>query len=720
MGKLKSQRLKTAAMPLQPMYLLELFYENSTHNGNGHFRFQEMRNSRTIPKWTFLPNDPAGRELLRLIAMGLGGERYLNALPLPTEIILDHHRPLRVAHVLARHYPLDHQNRGVSVVGSGVDVDAEGHVTTLRAKDLSLVSWIVPAKKLNIPVLPSAYLLLAHGPGYKPGPRGEDFQFTDPLFRRTRFHALLMHNAPLTNPVDFMDRLRYKAIQCGRKPSQNVLHALCEQLGQQLDINTDSWADVNVDPDAAWHALHPREQHAVLPVLDMARHMLDAFPTSATPMEMPGVVLMDQPETFCTPGRFMDYMTLLDTLFPRLQFILSTGTAAGESLPSSLPQKRLPLPEDENPSKKRGPVRLPKETILLIDVDGRLPNLALMKLSTHYRQKGHTVRLEKRGCFLEGPDRVYASTVFYTPLSVRRNRRLRRHYGDKLILGGTGEDISSRLPDAVEALHADYTLYPELGDRAIGFITRGCPFDCPFCVVPPKEGSPRQVSDLDTLLEGGRLKKLILLDDNILSHPNADRFLWEMAERNIMVNFTQTLDLRLVNRERATLLKRIQCTNTRFTRRNFHFSLNHNRHLDRVARKYRLFDFKPRDNVEFLCMYGFDTTLGDDVERFKLLRTLPGAYVFTQKYLPVKGGPPPDTQDFFGPNPDPLIDQLVGLIFTQNMKSMENYYRWVSRRYAETYGKLHMGLVDTIFRYNRRHKKGEYIASLAGTKKKHF
>jgi hypothetical protein len=702
------------------MYLLELFYENSRRNGNGHFRFQETRSTRTITKWCFLPNDPAGKELLKLIAMGLGGEKFLNALPLPTEIISDSRRPLRVVHVIARHYPLDHQNRGVSVMGSGVDVDAGGHVTGLRTKDLHLISQLVPAKKLNILSRPSAYLMLAYGGGYKPGPRGEDFQFTDPLFRSTRFHSLLMHNAPLTNPVDFIDRLRYKAIRCGRKPSLNILHSLCEQLRLKLDINTDSWPDPNAEADDIWHALHYRQQQALLPILDMARHMLDAFPTSAKPMEMPGVVLMDQPETFFAPERFKDYMTLLDTLFPRLQFIFSTGMIDVESLPQSLIKKRLPLPEEEKPLKSRRPVSLPKETVLLIDVDGRLPNLALMKLSTYHRQKGHSVRLEKRECLMEGPDRVYASTVFYTPPSVNRSRRLQRFYGDKLTLGGTGEDISSRLPDTVEALHADYTLYPELGDRAIGFITRGCPFDCPFCVVPPKEGKPRQVSDLSTLLEGDRLKKLILLDDNILSHPNADEFLLEMAEKNIMVNFTQTLDLRLVDRERAKLLRRIQCVNTRFTRSNFHFSLNHNRHLDRVAEKYRLFDFKSRDNVEFLCMYGFNTTLADDVERFKFLRSLPGAYVFTQKYLPIKGATPPSTRDFFGRDPDPLIDQLVGVIFTQNMKSMENYYRWLSRRYAETYGTLHMGLVDTIFRYNNRHKKGEYIASLAGTRKKPF
>ena len=702
------------------MYLLELFFENSTRNGDGHFRFQKMRNRKTICKWTPLRNDKAGREILMLITVGLGGEKYLNAVPVLTEVVEKDHRPLRVAHVLARHYPLDIQTHTPPLLGSGVDVDAGGHVVALRTKDLSLVPSHVPARKLNIGKRSSAYFFLAYSGGYRPRPEKEDFHFTDPLFRRTRFHSLLMPDAPLTNPVDFIARLRNKGIRWGRAPSKNVLHALCTQLSKLLYVKTDSWPDMDIDPNDAWTALHPWQQRAVLPILDMARHMMDAFPGSANPLEMPGVVLMDQPETFCTRARFPDYLTLLDTLFPLIQFIVSIGTTARKSLSMSFREKRLPIPEGTKPQKKSGTVRLPRETILLIDVDGRLPNLALMKLSAYYRSNGQTVWLGKNDCFLEGPDRVYASTLFYSPRSERRNERLRLHYGDRLTLGGTGDEIASRLPDEVEVLHPDYTLYPELGDRAIGFLTRGCPFACPFCVVPPKEGGPRQVSNLSTMLEGGRLKKLILLDDNILSHPDADRFLLEMAERDILVNFTQTLDLRLIDQDRARLIRRIRCSNTRFTRRNFHFSLNHNRNLDLAAQKYRLFDFKARDNVEFVCMYGYDTTLEDDLERLALLRSLPGAYVFMQKYLPIRGAPPAETLDFLGADPDKHIDQLVGIVFTQNMKSMENYFRWVSRRYAENYGRLHMGLVDTIFRYNQRHKKGEYIASLAGTRKGPF
>jgi hypothetical protein len=112
-------------------------------------------------------------------------------------------------------------------------------------------------------------------------------------------------------------------------------------------------------------------------------------------------------------------------------------------------------------------------------------------------------------------------------------------------------------------------------------------------------------------------------------------------------------------------------------------------------------------------MYGFNTSLAEDVERFRFLRSLPGAYVFVQEYLPVPGGPPPNTAHFFDERADELIDQLVRIIFPQNMKSMERYYRWVSRQYARTFGRLHMRLVDTIFRYNRRQDRGLYIASMA-------
>ena len=72
---------------------------------------------------------------------------------------------------------------------------------------------------------------------------------------------------------------------------------------------------------------------------------------------------------------------------------------------------------------------------------------------------------------------------------------------------------------------------------------------------------------------------------------------------------------------------------------------------------------------------------------------------------------------YYDDNADELIDELIRIVFTQNMKSMEKYYRWLSRFYARTFKRLHKGLVNTIFRYNRRFEKSCYMATMAGTRK---
>jgi hypothetical protein len=345
-----------------------------------------------------------------------------------------------------------------------------------------------------------------------------------------------------------------------------------------------------------------------------------------------------------------------------------------------------------------------------VDVDGTLPNLALMKLSRHFKAQGRKVVLARGIYGLPRADAALASCVFSTPASARRIEVLRRTFGAALQMGGSGVDLRLRLAPQIEALPPDYALYPELGDRALGFLTRGCPQRCPFCVVPAKEGGPRQVSDLEALLQGRR--KLILLDDNLLAHTSALELLEEMARRDLAVNFNQTLDLRRLTPESAQLLRRIRCSNSAFTRRNYYFSLNDSRGLELLAERYALLQTTRRDNVEFVCMYGFNTSLAEDVARFRFLRSLPGAYVFVQRYRPLPGGPPPDVSRLFDEHADVLLDELVRIVFTQNMKSVETYYRWLALEYAAQCGRIHQGLVETLFRYNGRPRMGGFLQRL--------
>ena len=305
---------------------------------------------------------------------------------------------------------------------------------------------------------------------------------------------------------------------------------------------------------------------------------------------------------------------------------------------------------------------------------------------------------------------MLASCLFNNAGSAERVAVLRNTYGGGADIGGSGVDLRRRLPPEIESVTADYSLYPELGDRALGFLTRGCPRHCPFCVVPAKEGPPHQVSDLDTLLQGRR--KLILLDDNLLAHPAALSMLEEMARRDLAVNFNQTLDLRFLTPEAARLLRRIRCSNVRFTRPCHHFSLNDTRGLDGLRHRYTWLGTTGRDHVEFVCMYGFDTSLAEDVRRFRFLRSLPGAYVFVQRYQPLPGGPPPNLTRLFDDRADTLMDELVEIVFTQNMKSMETYYRWLALEYASQRGRIHRRLVETLFRFHALPRMASFLHRL--------
>lgn len=123
----------------------------------------------------------------------------------------------------------------------------------------------------------------------------------------------------------------------------------------------------------------------------------------------------------------------------------------------------------------------------LIDVDGHsnFPNLALMKLAAWHKDKGDSVEWYSP-MFSGHMDKVYMSKVFtFTPDFP--------YYidADEVVKGGTGyKDYDTVLTDEIEHIFPDYSIYPDC-DHAIGFLTRGCIRNCPWCVVPKKEGKLR-------------------------------------------------------------------------------------------------------------------------------------------------------------------------------------------------------------------------------------
>ena len=186
----------------------------------------------------------------------------------------------------------------------------------------------------------------------------------------------------------------------------------------------------------------------------------------------------------------------------------------------------------------------------LVDVDGRrYPNLALMKISSYHKSLGDRVEFANK--MFGNYDRVYKSKVFtfsaddLTP------------YDCEVVKGGTGYGIYTPLPDCIDQLQPDYSLYG-IEDLAYGFLTRGCPNKCKWCVVPKKEGAIRPYMDVDDIARGNNTKNIILMDNNVLASDYGIQQIEKIVERGYRVDFNQALDARLVTDEVAQLLARVK------------------------------------------------------------------------------------------------------------------------------------------------------------------
>lgn len=195
----------------------------------------------------------------------------------------------------------------------------------------------------------------------------------------------------------------------------------------------------------------------------------------------------------------------------------------------------------------------------LIDVDGHnFPNLALMKISTYEKSRGSHVEWWNG---LKHYDRVYQARVFD---DIYSKDNMFCVMADEIIKGGTGYGLDNVLPEIVEHQYPDYSFYPKYTkETAFGFLTRGCPRNCGFCIVSQKEGClSRKVADLDEFWKGQR--EIKLLDPNLLACKDGEGLLRQLADSGAYVDFTQGLDIRLVTQDNVRLLNQIKTKSLHF------------------------------------------------------------------------------------------------------------------------------------------------------------
>ena len=254
----------------------------------------------------------------------------------------------------------------------------------------------------------------------------------------------------------------------------------------------------------------------------------------------------------------------------------------------------------------------------LIDIDNHnFPSLPLMKLSSWHKKQGDSVEWYNPLTAWKHPlDRVYMSKVFTFTSDYQHPVNAK-----EVIKGGTGyfyPDGGAALPDEVEHSYPDYSLYPELTkDTAYGFLSRGCPRGCGFCIVGEKEGRcAKKVADLSEFWRGQ--KKIVLLDPNITACKDWKELFWQLIDSGAWVDFSQGLDIRMMTEEKAELLKKMKI-------KQVHFAWDRYEDKEEIIPKFKAFqeivgwDYR-KMGVYVLC--NFDTTFKQDLERIYTLRDL--------------------------------------------------------------------------------------------------
>lgn len=191
--------------------------------------------------------------------------------------------------------------------------------------------------------------------------------------------------------------------------------------------------------------------------------------------------------------------------------------------------------------------------VRLTQIDGKLPNLALMKLSAWHKARGDEVHFSRspyRGMFEPEYDRVYGSAIF--DFSAERVRRLLSEFPDAIV-GGTWNPKEAITVEALlgvaDSEVYDYSIYPAF-TGSIGFTARGCRLRCGFCVVPGKEGKPRSVNTVADIWRGEpHPKHLHLLDNDFFGQP---RDQWEarvaeIRDGKFRVCFNQGINIRMID-----------------------------------------------------------------------------------------------------------------------------------------------------------------------------
>lgn len=271
-----------------------------------------------------------------------------------------------------------------------------------------------------------------------------------------------------------------------------------------------------------------------------------------------------------------------------------------------------------------------KKVINIIDIDSKIPNLALAKVKKYYEDKGYDV---VSWDYLVGKVPTYVSCIF----DWNKDKVSKFEGKPDCFIGGTGYDYTIKLPEEIE------NTKPRIN---FGFTSRGCIRKCKFCLVPLKEGRIHAIGDIYDIWDG-KSNQLIIMDNNILALPEHFKLICsQLKKEKIKVDFNQGLDIRLLTEDLAKELYSIsKLTDVRFAWDNI-------KDENKILKGIETLRKGGINRGMFYVLVGFDSTFEEDLYRFNILKGL-NQRAYCMRYKTVRK--------------NPLYQKLAGWVNSQNL-----------------------------------------------------
>ena len=250
--------------------------------------------------------------------------------------------------------------------------------------------------------------------------------------------------------------------------------------------------------------------------------------------------------------------------------------------------------------------------VALYDVDSKIPNLALMKISAFHKKQKDDVSLYMP-LFKNEYDKIYASKIFnFSDNSLLDSGRME--------IGGSAWDLNKNLPQEIEECTPDYSIYNYLHN--IGFTMRGCRLKCSFCVVPQKEGKPKSNNTIDEIWTQRSSNFVVLLDNDFFGNPEWEDRIEEIKAHNLKVCFSQGINIRNIKEDQALALASVNFSNLHNTMKQIYFAWDDPRHEKLIHKGIKMvMDAGVKGyQIAFFVLIGYHSTPEEDLHRVEVLR----------------------------------------------------------------------------------------------------